>query len=324
MTCPLTRDGLRSVSVIVPCFDEAVVVRETHRRLVAALERPPDTDFEIVYVDDGSRDATLDVLRRLQRDDPRVRVLALSRNFGHQIALTAGVRNASGDAVVVMDADLQHPPEVILDMLERWRQGVDVVHGVRAGFHSETAFKRWTSRAFYRFMKRIADVPILPDAGDFRLMDRRVVDALLSMPERDRFVRGMVSWIGFHQEAVSYRQAPRTAGKTKYSLRKMLNFATDALLSFSVSPLRIAVWLGFFASGLAFLGIIYTLAVRLMTDAWVAGWAMQSTVTLFLGGVQLVILGIVGEYLGRIYGEVKRRPLYFVRERLGFKKDDRA
>ena len=306
------------LSVVVPCFDEEAVVRETHRRLTAVLGEAPDLDFELVYVDDGSRDATLDVLRALQADDARVRVIALSRNFGHQIAVSAGLAESNGDAVAVIDADLQDPPEVLLQMLQRWRDGVDVAYGVRSAREGETVFKRWTASAFYRLLSRLADVSIPLDAGDFRLMDRKVVDAFLAMPERDRFVRGMVAWTGFRQEPVRYRRAARAAGETKYPLRKMLHLAADSVFSFSLLPLRLAVWLGGFAAALALFGVAYGFAVRLITNTWVPGWAALFVAVLFLGGVQLMLIGVLGEYVGRIYGEVKRRPLYFVKERLGF------
>ena len=306
------------LSVVVPCFDEEAVIRETHRRLTAVLGEVPDLDFELVYVDDGSRDATLDVLRALQSSDSRVRVIALSRNFGHEVATIAGLAEANGDAVAVIDADLQDPPEVLLRMLERWRDGVDVAYGMRSAREGETAFKRWTASAFYRLLDRLADVAIPLDTGDFRLMDRKVVDAFLAMPERDRFMRGMVAWIGFRQEPVRYRRAARAAGETKYPLRKMLHLAMDAILSFSLAPLRLATWLGFSAAALALLGVVYGFVVRLVTDTWVPGWAALFVVVLFLGGVQLVLIGVLGEYIGRIYREAKRRPLYFVKERLGF------
>ena len=306
------------LSVVVPCFDEEAVIGETHRRLVATLEAVPDLDFELVYVDDGSLDATLNLLRELQRADARVRVLALSRNFGHEIAITAGLKCAVGDAVVLIDADLQDPPELIPEMLERWRCGADVAYGLRTERDGETRFKRWTASAFYRLLNRLADISIPLDTGDFRLMDRAVVDAVLAMPERDRFARAMVSWTGFRQEPVPYRRAARTAGETKYPFGKMLRLAIDGIVSFSLAPLRLATWLGFLASGLALAGIVYVLVLRLLTAAWVSGWASLLVAVLFLGGVQLICLGILGAYLGRIYGEVKRRPLYLVKERLGF------
>ena len=314
------RDVTR-LSVVVPCFNEEAVIRETHRQLVSALEQVPELDLELVYVDDGSRDGTLDLLRGIQRADSRVRVLVLSRNFGHQIAVTAGIQGTQGDAVVVIDADLQDPPDVILDMLNRWRRGADVAYGVRTQREGETAFKRWTAKAFYRILGRLTDTAIPLDTGDFRLMDRKVVDAFLAMPERDRFVRGMVAWAGFRQEPVPFQRAARAAGETKYPLKKMLRFAIDGILSFSMVPLRLATYIGFLASGLALLGIVYAFALRLLTDVWIAGWTLLLIAILFLGGVQLVLIGIFGEYLGRIYGEVKRRPLYLVAERLGFTSD---
>ena len=313
--------ALNLLSVVVPCFNEEAVIRETHRGLVAALEKAPELAFELIYVDDGSRDATLKLLRDLQRMDERVRVLALSRNFGHQIAITAGLQNAGGDAVVVIDADLQDPPDVILEMLEHWREGVDVAYGLRTEREGETAFKRWTASAFYRLINRITDVAIPLDTGDFRLMDRKVVSAFLAMPERDRFVRGMVAWTGFRQAPVPYRRAARAAGETEYPFRKMLSLAIDGILSFSM-PLRLATYGGFCASGLALLGIACALGLRILTDIWITGWTLLFIAIVFFGGVQLVFIGILGEYLGRIYGEVKRRPLYLIEERLGFASAD--
>ena len=306
------------LSVVVPCFNEEAVVAETHMQLCTALDDDQALDFELIYVDDGSQDATLDLLRGLQKDDSRVRVIALSRNFGHQIAVSAGLAEALGDAVAVIDADLQDPPSVIVEMVARWRAGVDVAYGVRTERTGETAFKRWTAKIFYRLITKLSDVAIPLDAGDFRLMDRVVVDALLAMPERDRLLRGMVAWAGFRQEAVCYRRAERYAGETKYPFGKMLRLALDGILSFSLVPLRLATWLGFLAASVAMLGIGYALVRRLFTDAWVTGWTALVIAILFMGGVQLVLLGVLGEYLGRVYGEVKRRPLFFARERLGF------
>ena len=259
------------LSVVAPCFNEEAVLRETHRRLVATLEAVPELDFELVYIDDGSRDATLNVLRELQHADVRVRVLALSRNFGHQMAVTAGLAEAAGDAVVVIDADLQDPPEVIPEMLDLWRKGADVAYGVRTKRDGETRFKRWTASAFYRLLARLTDISIPLDTGDFRLMDRTVVNAFLAMPERDRFVRGMVAWTGFRQEPVPYRRAARVAGETGWPLGNMLRFATDGLVSFSLLPLRLATWLGLLAAGLALSGIVYALVLRLCTAVWVRG-----------------------------------------------------
>lgn len=312
------RTGRVVLSVVVPSFNEESVIRETHDRLVSALGEIPDVDFEVVHVDDGSSDATLEILREIQGADGRARVVALSRNFGHQIALTAGLEYACGDVVAVIDADLQDPPAVIAEMVERWRAGADVAFGVRSVRHGESASKRALSRAFYRVINRLSEVPMPLDTGDFRLMDRRVVDALLAMPEQSRFVRGMVAWIGFRQEGVHFQRAPRRAGSTKYSFGKMVRLATDGILSFSVIPLRLATYLGFAASALALAGIVYALVLRLVTEVWVTGWTLLFIAMLFLGGVQLLVLGVIGEYLGRAYGELKRRPLYFVKEELGF------
>jgi dolichol-phosphate mannosyltransferase len=306
------------LSVVIPCMNEEEVLRETNRRLVAVLEGL-SFNFEIVYVDDGSTDSTPDLLRELQAHEPRIRVVRFSRNFGHQIAITAGLEHACGDAVAIIDADLQDPPEVILDFVAKWLDGYDVVYGVRTERDGETAFKLWTAKFFYRFISHLSDTRIPLDTGDFRLMDRRVVDALLSMPERDRFVRGMVSWLGFSQTAVEYRRAPRLAGVTKFSLFKMIRFALDGIFSFSILPLRLATWTGFAASGLAIFGIIVVLLERFFgVVGLVRGWSSAMIAELFIGGVQLICMGLIGEYVGRIYGESKRRPLYIVLERSGF------
>src|SRR5215469_10602901 len=238
------------VSVIIPCMNEEPVIRETCSRLIAVLT-PHEFTFELIFVDDGSRDRTLEILRELQLNDTRVRVVRLSRNFGHQAAITAGLEHAGGDAAAVIDADLQDPPEVLLELVVKWLEGFDVVYGVRNEREGETAFKLWTAKVFYRLMAKLSETEIPMDTGDFRLMDRRVVDAFLSMPERDRFVRGMVSWLGFSQTSVAYRRASRLAGKTKFSLFKMLKFALDGIFSFSILPLRLATWIGFLASGIS-------------------------------------------------------------------------
>jgi dolichol-phosphate mannosyltransferase len=306
------------LSVVVPCYNEEDVLEETHRRLVDVLSGIPGVEFEIIYVDDGSRDRTGGILRALCAGDPRMRILRLSRNFGHQIAVTAGVEHASGDAVVLIDADLQDPPELIATMVRRWREGAAVAYGVRTEREGEGPFKRWTAQGFYRVLNRLSETAIPMDAGDFRLMDRCVVDALCAMPERDRFVRGMVSWAGFRQVAVPYRRARRFAGESKYPLGKMLHFAVDGVTSFSAAPLTMAAYLGFGVSGLALLGIVYALVLRVFTDIWVTGWTAIFIAVLFVGGVQLISLGIIGQYVGRIYGEVKHRPLYVVQERIGF------
>ncbi len=310
------------LSVVVPCFNEEEIVRDTNRRLEAALGQAP-VNYEIIYVDDGSSDSTAELLRQLQQSDDRIRVIRFSRNFGHQMAITAGLEHVAGDAAVIIDADLQDPPEVILGFVQKWMDGYDVVYGVRADREGETAFKLWTAKAFYRCIARLSDTRIPLDTGDFRLMDRRVVNALLEMPERDRFVRGMVSWLGFSQVGVSYHREARTAGTTKFSFLKMLRFAMDGIFSFSVLPLRIATWIGFAASGIAIVGIIVAVIERLLgVHGLVKGWTSILIAVLFIGGVQLICMGIIGEYVGRTYGESKRRPLYVLRERIGFEARD--
>ncbi len=307
----------RRLSIIVPCYNEEQVICETGRRLLLTAEQS-SMDFEIIYVDDGSVDGTAEILRQLHAADARVKVLRLSRNFGHQFAITAGLEHAGGDAVVLIDADLQDPPEVILQMLERWREGCwDVVYGTRIHREGESFWKLGTAKLFYRLINLLSDIPIPLDTGDFRLMDRKVVDALLSMPERDRFLRGMVSWLGFRQLALPYNRDARFAGTTKYPIRRMLRFAMDGILSFSVVPLRMATMVGLAASLLALIGICWALVIRLSTHQWVVGWTSLLLAALFMGGVQLVCLGVVGEYVGRTYWESKKRPLYLVQEQLG-------
>jgi glycosyltransferase involved in cell wall biosynthesis len=306
------------ISIVVPCFNEEEVLRTTNRRLISVLEQL-SLRFEILYVDDGSTDGTAEILHELQALDERIRVICFSRNFGHQMAITAGLEHAAGDAVAIIDADLQDPPEVLADFVAKWMEGFQVVYGVRTERDGETAFKLWTAKIFYRTMGNLSDTEIPLDTGDFRLMDRRVVDALLAMPERDRFVRGMVSWLGFLQAAVPYHRAVRAAGVTKFSFFKMVKFATDGIVSFSILPLRLATWVCFAASGIALLGVVITVVERLMgVEGLVKGWASVLVAILFIGGVQLICMGIIGEYVGRIYGESKRRPLYVLRERLGF------
>ena len=314
-----TQEGrsCRLLSVVVPCFNEEPILADAHHRLVQALEDCAAA-LELIYVDDGSSDGTLDVLRGFHEADDRVRVVALSRNFGQEIALSAGLANATGDAVALIDADMQDPPEVIPDMLRHWQSGADVVYGVRSRREGETVFKRWTAAAFYRLLGRLADTDLPLDAGNFRLMDRRVVDALCAMPERYRFTRGLVAWMGFRQVPMPFLREPRVGGETKYPLRAMLRLAIDGVLSFSIAPLRLAFWLGILATALAVLGAGYVALLRLFAGVWADGAMLLLVAVLFLGGVQLVFIGVLGEYIGRIDGEVRKRPLYLVQERLGF------
>jgi dolichol-phosphate mannosyltransferase len=312
-----TDTGAATLSVVVPCYNEEEVIELTHERLTKVISGYLDS-FEIIYVDDGSRDRTREILTRLSVSDKHVRMISFSRNFGHQIAVSAGVEQASGQAVVIIDADLQDPPEVIGEMLSKWADGADVVYAVRAHREGEGMFKQATAFAFYRILSRLSDVKIPLDTGDFRLMDRRVVDTLNSMPERDRFVRGMVSWVGFRQEPVHYRREPRAAGATKYPLSKMIRFAVTGVLSFSTSPLRLATWIGFSAAAVALAGVLYGLYSKLILQNAVPGWAATFTALMLMSGVQLITLGIIGEYLSRVFVQTKGRPLYVTQERLGF------
>jgi len=310
--------GLKpEISAVVSCYNEEAVLPETTRRLIATLEQI-NLPFEIIYVDDGSKDNTPHVLASLSASDPRIRVVRLSRNFGHQTAISAGLEYAAGAAVVLIDADLQDPPEVISEMVTLWKLGHDVVYGTRRNRDGETAFKTLTAKWFYRAINRISEIPIPLDSGDFRLLDRKVVDALVAMPERDRFTRGMVSWVGFRQVSVPYDRAPRHAGDSKYTLWRMARFAADGVLSFSIAPLRLATVMSVAVFAIALLVGLTGLGVGLAGGRWMAPWAWALIVVLLLGGAQLLCLGILGEYLGRAYAEGKRRPLYFVRETLGF------
>ncbi|HEX5450416.1 MAG TPA: glycosyltransferase family 2 protein [Gaiellaceae bacterium] len=298
------------LSVVVPVCDEQEVLGELHRRLAAAVEEPR----ELIFVDDGSTDGSWLVLHTIAQRDATVRLIRLSRNFGHQAALTAGLDASRGDAVVIMDADLQDPPELIGELAARWRDGYDVVYAVRTDRAGETRFKLLTSRAFYKLLQRIAGASIPENAGDFRLMSRRVVDALAAMPERARFLRGMTSWVGFRQTGVEYRRQPRYAGSSKYPLRRMLRFALDGIMSFSTVPIKLVAWLGFVLVGFCIAVLAWVLYTRFFTSQATPGWTSLLVVVLLLGGVQLLSLGIIGQYVARIFDEAKQRPLYFVSE----------
>lgn len=305
------------LSVVVPVFNEEENLPELYRRLTAVLGTAASS-WEILFVDDGSRDRSWEIIRGLAEGDPHVRGLRFSRNFGHQMAFAAGLDHARGQAVVIMDADLQDPPELIPQLLAKHREGFEVVYAVRTARHGETFFKRLTAKLFYRLLARITSVHIPLDTGDFRLMGRRAVEAFRRLPERHRFTRGLVAWLGFPQTGVPYERAPRHAGTTKYPLRKMLRFAVDAITSFSHVPLQLATWLGFIVSGFAFFYILVVIALKFAGISW-PGYTSIMAAILFLGGVQLVMVGLLGEYVGRIYDEVKHRPLYLVAEEAGFR-----
>ncbi|HWK25307.1 MAG TPA: glycosyltransferase family 2 protein [Solirubrobacter sp.] len=300
------------LSVVAPMYEEEETVDPFTERVQAALGH---LNYELILVNDGSKDGTRDAMAAAAARDPRIKIVSLARNFGHQPALTAGLEHARGDVIVMLDGDLQDPPEVIPEMLDRWREGVDVVYAVREQRLGESAFKRVTAKGFYRTFRRLTGLNLAVESGDFRLMDRRALDALLSMPERNRFLRGMTVWIGFTQTAVTFVRQERHAGVTKYPLRKMLRFSFDAITSFSSRPLQWATFLGFFFSIVAFLAIPLTVVAR-YANIFERGVPTTIIIVLLLGGIQLITLGIIGEYIGRIYDEVKKRPLYVVGERI--------
>lgn len=316
------RSGMRRISVVVPVFNEEEIIGLFYDRMTAVLRALDGLAWEIIFVDDGSKDGSYARLAALAERDPGVKVVKFSRNFGHQIAITAGVDACCGDCVVVIDSDLQDPPEVIPSMVEQWRAGFDVVYGVRSEREGETAMKLMTASMFYRLLSRLTNVQIPTNVGDFRLMSRRVVDQLKLLREKDRFVRGLVSWVGFKQTGVTYHRQARAAGVTKYPLGKMVKFAFDGITSFSTAPLKLATWTGYLAAIAAVLYLLSVFVQRAM-GITVEGWATIMVAMLFLGSVQLICLGILGEYLGRVFNEVKPRPMYVVEERLGLEEPPR-
>lgn len=302
---------LSTLSVIVPAYNEQEVLPEFHRRLRDVLDRLA-IKAEIVYVNDGSLDGTLAVMHALQENDTRVAVVDLSRNFGKEIALTAGLEHAQGDAIVIIDADLQDPPELIPELVEQYRMGYDNVYAKRLEREGETFLKKITAHAFYRTMQKMGKVKIPEDTGDFRLLSRRAVDSLLQLREQHRFMKGLFTWIGYPSAAVSYKRDPRFAGDTKWNYWKLWNFALEGITSFSIGPLKIATYMGFAVASAAFLYAIFIITKTILYGDPVQGYPSLMVVVLFLGGIQLIGTGIIGEYLGRMFNETKRRPLYFV------------
>lgn len=302
------------ISIVAPIYNEAGSLRELYRRVESTLEALHE-EWELIMVDDGSQDESREIIRELAKQDPRVRPVIFARNFGHQIAVSAGLDFSRGDAVVIIDSDLQDPPEVIPELVNKWREGFEVVYAYRTEREGESWFKLFTASLFYRIIYRITDVNIPMDTGDFRLLDRKVVNVLNQMREKHRFLRGMSVWVGFRQTGVAYKRAARYAGETKYPFRKMFKFASDAVTSFSYFPLQVATYMGFFSAGLSILAIPVVIALRLAGAQAFLGQATTLIAVLFLGGVQLISLGILGEYIGRLYDEAKGRPLYIVKER---------
>ena len=309
---------MQMLSIVIPCYNEEEVLSEAIKQIKAFCSDLTTLAVEVIFIDDGSRDRTLELLKGYASEDSRIKIIGFSRNFGHQIAVTAGIDASVGDAVILIDADLQDPPEIMHQMIAKWREGYDVVYGTRTERLGESIFKLATARAFYRLLNQLSEVTIPLDTGDFRLMSRQVADSLRAMPERDRFVRGMVSWVGFKQIALPYRRVERFAGVSKYPLRKMLRFAIDGIFSFSIKPLQLSIGLGVMSAFLALIGIFAALYLRIFTSIWIEGWTALMIAILFIGGVQLICIGILGEYIGRIYSTVKNRPLYIAREYIGF------
>lgn len=306
------------ISVIVPLYNEELVIGEMHKQLTRVMQQT-GLAYEIVMVNDGSRDRTPEMAREICAADKNVKLIDFSRNFGHQFAITAGMDRCSGQAVVVIDADLQDPPEVIPEMIRKWQEGFQVVYGVRDKRHGESRFKLLTAAAFYRILRRLTSVDIPVDTGDFRLVDRRVLNEFNHMRERARFVRGMISWVGFKQTEVRYERHERFAGVTKYPFSKMLKFALDGLLSFSQLPLKLAMGLGLLSALVSFCFMVYGLVVKYFyPDQVIPGWSSLFSAVLFIGGIQLICLGVLGEYVGRIYEEIKQRPLYIVKDEVNF------
>jgi len=304
------------LSIVIPVYNE----KENIPVLTGALEKVLDelkVSYEIIYVDDGSSDGTPEEISRLHHRNPQVKLISLSRNFGHQVALSAGLDHVQGAAVIMMDGDMQHPPELLHELVSRWKEGYDIVYTIRRDAEDAKAFKKWSASLFYWLINRLTKIPVPVGAADFRLMDRRVADKLRTFQEQSRFFRGLVSWIGFRQTGVPYTAPARTSGASGYSMGKMIRLALDGITSFSSFPLRIATYMGIMVSCISFIYGIYTLWMALFSDKVVPGWASLMLMVLFLGGVQLLTLGILGEYIGRIYEQVKGRPLYIVMKTLG-------
>jgi len=302
----------RTLSIVVPAYNEEAVLPEFHRRLSSVIDSLP-LETEIVYINDGSTDGTLEIMGGLKAEDPRVAIIDLSRNFGKEIAMSAGIDFAQGDAVVVIDADLQDPPELITEFIKHWNNGFDVVYATRAAREGETALKKATSHLFYRVMKKVSRVHIPEDTGDFRLLSRRAVDSLKKLREQHRFMKGLFAWIGYPQKAVPYRRDPRFAGKTKWNYWKLWNFALEGITSFTIAPLKISTYLGLVTAIGAFVYALYVVVKTLVLGDPVKGYPSMMVVILFLGGVQLITIGVLGEYLGRMFDESKQRPLYLLK-----------
>ncbi len=311
-----TADNIK-YSIIIPTYNEEEVIPELYNRLTSVMESLNES-YEIIFIIDGSKDNSFELAKSLHERDDRVKIIKFSRNFGHQIAITAGIEHSAADAVIMMDADLQHPPEIIPRLIEKWKEDYDIVYTVREKTKGASFLKNISAKLFYKIINKIGNINISPNAADFRLIDRKVVEKLKLIKEQSRFMRGLIQWVGYRQAEIKYTADPRYAGKSKYSLARMVRFALDGLLSFSTSPLRLATYFGFTVSFLSFIYAIYAIYIRFFTDRAIAGWTSILVVVLFLGGIQLITIGIIGEYIAKIYHETKRRPLYLISEKIGF------
>ncbi len=300
-------------SIVIPVLNEEKVLNELYKRLTKVMTDIGES-YEIIFINDGSTDNSLKIMKQLQTHDKRIKIIDFSRNFGHQIAITAGIDFTSGDAVITIDADLQDPPEVIPNLIKKWKEGYEVIYGIREKRKGENFFKKITALIFYRLINKMTMINMPPDSGDFRLIDKKVVNNLKNIRENNRYVRGLTYWIGFKQIGVPYERDKRFAGKSKYPIKKLFKLAYDAIFSFSNFPLKIATYFGFIVSFLSFLYLIYALIIKLFTNSVIHGWTSLMISILFLGGVQLICLGIIGEYIARINDEVKKRPLYIIKE----------
>lgn len=300
-------------SIVIPVFNEEEVIEHTYERIKTVMKNA-DGNYELLFINDGSRDRSVEILLNLSEQDNRIKIVDFSRNFGHQIAITAGMDYALGDAIVIIDADLQDPPELILEMIQKWKEGYDVVYAKRTARKGETFFKKQTASAFYRTLRAMTEIEIPIDTGDFRLIDRKVCNQMKNIHEKNRFVRGLVSWVGFKQSAVEYERDERFAGETKYPLKRMLKLSLDGITSFSYKPLKLANYLGASLSVIGFVYMLIVLYQKLFTTTTVTGWSSIIVIQLFFSGITLMMLGVIGEYIGRIYDEAKGRPLYIVKD----------
>jgi polyisoprenyl-phosphate glycosyltransferase len=305
---------MKKITILIPAYNEEEVLEPLFKRLDELADKNKDYDFEFLFVDDGSRDKTLEIIKDYAKKDERVAYISLSRNFGKEIAMSAGFDRVTGDAMVIIDADLQDPPELIPEMLKYWEEGYEDVYAKRESRDGETWFKKFTSTMYYRILQKSTRIPIQVDTGDFRLLDKRCVEALQHIRESQRYTKGMFSWIGFKKKEITYKRDPRVAGKTKWNYSKLINFAIDGITSFTTAPLRLATFVGLFVSLFSFVFVVIVLIRTLFLGDAIVGYSSMMAVILFLGGVQLLSLGIIGEYLGRIFNETKNRPLYFVGE----------